>query len=109
MDGAERHPGAVAEVSCVSGRLHRHWNRGRALDAGRDLPADAAGDPVRGVAVVRCHKTGELSHGVNIHREIEIETDCLVRSSDSTPRRGRRRISLGLACRPPIYRIHRSF
>jgi hypothetical protein len=57
MDGAERHPGAVAEVSCVSGRLHRHWNRGRALDAGRDLPADAAGDPVRGIAVIPCGRT----------------------------------------------------
>jgi len=109
MDSAERHPGAVAEVSCVSGRLHRNWNRGRALDADRDVSADAAGDSVRGVALIRCRKTRVPSHGVDIHSEIESTTDCLVRSSDSPPRRGRRRISLALACRPPIYRIHRSF
>ncbi len=109
MDGAERHPGAVAEVSCLSGRLHRSWNRDRALGAGRDVPADGAGDPVRGVAVIRCRKTGEPARGVDIHGEIESKPDCLVRSSDSTPRRGRRRISLELACRPPKYRIYRSF
>ena len=109
MDGAERHPGAVAEVSCLSGRLHRNWNRDRALGASRDVPAHGAGNPVRSVAVIRCRKTGETSHGVDIHSEIESETDCLVRSSDSTPRRGRRKISLELACRPPKYRIYRSF
>jgi hypothetical protein len=109
MDGAERHPGAVAEVSCLSCCLHRHWNRDRALGAGRDVPADAADNLVRGVAVIRCHKTGEPSGDVYIHSEIETETDRLVRSSDATPRRGRRRISLELACRLPIYRIYLSF
>jgi hypothetical protein len=105
MDRAERPPGAVAEVSCLSGSLHRNWNRDRALGAGRDIPAYAAGHPVRGVAVIRCRKTG----GVDIHREIETETDCLACTSNSTARRGRRRLSLGLACGPPIYRIYRSF
>jgi hypothetical protein len=109
MDGAERRPGAVAEVSCLSGSLHRNWNRNRALGAGRDLPTHAAGHSVRGVAVIRCRKTGDPSGGVDIHGEIETETDRLARSSDSTARRGRRRLSLELACRPPIYRIYRSF
>jgi hypothetical protein len=65
MGGTERHPGAVAKVSGVSGSLHRNWYRGWAFDAGRDVSTRSAGDPLRCVAGVRCHKTGGPSHRVD--------------------------------------------
>ena len=69
MGGTERHPGAVAKVSGVSGSLHCNWYRGWTFDAGRDAFADAACDPLRCVAGIRCHKTGGPSHRVDFHSE----------------------------------------
>lgn len=69
MGCAGRDPGALAKVSCLSGSLHRNWYRSWALDTGNNPLADAAGDPVRRVAGLRCGTTGGPSHRINIYSE----------------------------------------
>jgi hypothetical protein len=39
------------------GGVHRTWNWNRALGVNRSVPADAACDPVRGIAVISCGRT----------------------------------------------------
>src|SRR5262245_13904639 len=69
MDGAGRHLDAVAKVPCLSGGLCCTWHRRRAVAVDRDGPADAVGDPVRGVAVLPYSKTRTPLQRGDIHHE----------------------------------------
>src|SRR5439155_12936955 len=66
MAGSGRRPGALAKVPRLSGGLRRDWHRSRAVGVNRDVPADAAGEPVRGGAVLPCGKTRAPLHCVAI-------------------------------------------
>ena len=48
----DRYPGAFAKMPSVYGGLLCDWNWSWAIDVERDVPADAAYDPVRGFAVI---------------------------------------------------------
>jgi hypothetical protein len=52
VDNSGRHPGAFAKMPSVYGGLRCDWNWSWAIDVERDVPADAAYDPVRGFAVI---------------------------------------------------------
>ena len=63
---SERHAGAVAKVSYMSGGLCHDGNRSCTFGVNRDIPEQANCDPVFGVAVIRCVKTGATLCGVDI-------------------------------------------
>src|SRR5260370_42687591 len=69
MDFSGRRLGAGTEVPRLPGGLPGYWNRSRDFGVERDLPPDAACDPVRVVAVLSRGKT-PLSIGVDEGVEI---------------------------------------
>jgi hypothetical protein len=69
MATSEHHPGAFAKVSGMSGGLRRDWNQSWTFSLNRDLPEGATCDPMLGVAVIRCVKTGATLRGVDIQNE----------------------------------------
>ena len=69
MDGSERHPCAVAKVSCMPGGLRCNWDRSRTLGVNCNVSADAAYTLVHGVAVVPCSKTPASPNPFHIPNE----------------------------------------
>ncbi len=69
MASSGRRPGALAQVPHLPGSLHCAWNRRGAFAVNRNLPADAAGGPVRDVVVVPCSKTSAPLWRIDIDNE----------------------------------------
>src|SRR5260370_24969006 len=72
LDFSGRRLGAGTEVPRLPGGLPGYWNRSRDFGVERDLPPDAARNPVRGIAVLSCGKTPAsfgVDEGVEIWRE----------------------------------------
>ena len=67
MDDSGRYPGAVTKVPRVHCGLRCAWDRGWAFDVNRGVPADAARDPVPGVAVIPCRKTDAPRMAEGVH------------------------------------------
>ena len=57
MASSGRHLGALAKVPYLPSGLHCAWNQRGAVAVNRNLPEDAAGDPVRDVVVIPGGKT----------------------------------------------------
>jgi hypothetical protein len=69
MVASERHPGVFTKVPRMRGDLCRDWDRSGSFGVNRDVPADATGDPLRGVAVIPRSKKRVALDRVHIHNE----------------------------------------
>jgi hypothetical protein len=69
MGGPGRHPGALAKVPRMLRGVRCDWDWSRAFAVDRDIPADAACDPVHGVVGIPCSKTHAQLHRVDTCKE----------------------------------------